>query len=144
MLVLQKSYSRRSHLTCSVKKIVLKFFANFTGKYLCWRVFFNDTILKNISEQVLLLWLFCIPVTQKEKQALSLWSDYTSRLFLTALLQVAQGMLLMYLRNFLEFFRELQSYAKKNGRIFSFLRELEKTELGSTFLWFLGITISVK
>ena len=74
---------------------------------------FNYTNLKNICKQLLLLWLFCIPVTQKEKQAPRLGLDYTSRLFLTALLQVTQGMLLMYLRSFLEFFRVLQSYAKK-------------------------------
>ena len=32
--------SESSHRRCSVKKGVLKNFANFTGKHLCWRLFF--------------------------------------------------------------------------------------------------------
>ena len=30
---------RSSHYRCSVKKVVLKTFANFTGKHLCWSLF---------------------------------------------------------------------------------------------------------
>ena len=50
---------RSSHRRCSVKKVVLKNFANFTGKHLCWSIFFNKVagltpILKDISEQLLL------------------------------------------------------------------------------------------
>ena len=30
---------RSSHRRCSVKKDVLKYFANFTGKHLCWSLF---------------------------------------------------------------------------------------------------------
>ena len=32
----KKPFSRRSHRRCSVKKGLLKNFANFTGKHLCW------------------------------------------------------------------------------------------------------------
>ena len=31
---------RRSHVRCSIKKAVLKNFAIFTGKQLCWSLFF--------------------------------------------------------------------------------------------------------
>ena len=34
---------RRSHRTYSGKKCVLKNFANFTGKYLCWSLVLKDT-----------------------------------------------------------------------------------------------------
>ena len=33
--------SRSNHWRCSVKKGVLKSFANFTGKHLCFSLFFN-------------------------------------------------------------------------------------------------------
>ena len=36
-----KEIFRSSHLRCSVKKGVLRNFAEFTGKYLCQRLFFN-------------------------------------------------------------------------------------------------------
>ena len=46
---------RRNHQRCSIKKAVLKDFAIFTGKHLCWRLKdSNATILKNICEQLLL------------------------------------------------------------------------------------------
>ena len=65
---------RSSHRRCSVKKGVLKNFANFTGKHLCWSLFWNfiknrlqhrcfpvkfakflrTPILKNICERLLL------------------------------------------------------------------------------------------
>ena len=33
--------TRSSHQRCSIKKGVLKNFAKFTGKHLCWRLFFD-------------------------------------------------------------------------------------------------------
>ena len=67
---------RISHRRCSVKKDVLKKFANFTGKRLCWSLFLiklqaklqhwcfpvkfakslRTSILKNICERLLLQW----------------------------------------------------------------------------------------
>ena len=38
-LVLSQTPSRSSHRRCSVKKGVLKNFANFIGKHLCWSLF---------------------------------------------------------------------------------------------------------
>ena len=38
--------SRSSHRRCSVNKDVLKNFANFTGKHLCWSLFNKVTYLK--------------------------------------------------------------------------------------------------
>ena len=76
---LTESNIRSSQRRCSVKKAVLKIFANFTGKHLCWSLFliklqanlikkrlqqryfpvnfakfFRTPILKNICEQLLL------------------------------------------------------------------------------------------
>ena len=48
---------RSSHLRYSIKKVVLKNFANFTGKHLCQSFFFNKVAglrLKNTSERLLL------------------------------------------------------------------------------------------
>ena len=45
LITLKKKYRsshqkcRRSHQRCSIKKCVLKDFANFTGKHLCWSLF---------------------------------------------------------------------------------------------------------
>ena len=39
--------TRQSHRRCSVKRGVLKNFANFTGKHLCWRLFL--TMLQSFS-----------------------------------------------------------------------------------------------
>ena len=33
--------NKSSHRRCSVKNSVFKHFANFTGKHLCWSLFFN-------------------------------------------------------------------------------------------------------
>ena len=51
---------RSSHRICSVKKVVLKNFANFTGKNLCWSLFLIKlqfqgpaTLLKKTSTKVL-------------------------------------------------------------------------------------------
>ena len=41
LITLLKRY-RSSHRRCSVKKGVLKNFANFTGKHPCWSLFFNE------------------------------------------------------------------------------------------------------
>ena len=49
-----------SHQRCSIKKVVLKHFAIFTGKHLCWSVFFNKVagqkgcnfITKRIQSQI--------------------------------------------------------------------------------------------
>ena len=38
---LESHSHRRSHRRCSVKKGVLRNFANFTGKHMCQRLFFN-------------------------------------------------------------------------------------------------------
>ena len=38
---LKHYYFRSSHLRCSVKKIVLRIFAKFTGKHLCQRFYFS-------------------------------------------------------------------------------------------------------
>ena len=38
---LLKIFFRSSHWRCSVKIHVLKSFTNFTGKHLCWSLFFN-------------------------------------------------------------------------------------------------------
>ena len=54
----------RSSHWCSVNKGVLKNFENFTGKHLCWGLFFlwnlrnlkKKTIPKNIGEELLLTW----------------------------------------------------------------------------------------
>ena len=52
---------RSSHRSCSVKKAVLKNFANFTGKHLCWSLFlitlqvFRPAIL---LKKILLHWCF--------------------------------------------------------------------------------------
>ena len=50
---------RSSHRMCSIKNGVLKSFAKFTGKHLCWSVFLNKvsglrpaTLLKEILTQV--------------------------------------------------------------------------------------------
>ena len=40
LITLLKRY-RSSHRSCSVKKGVLKNFANFIGKHPCWSLFFN-------------------------------------------------------------------------------------------------------
>ena len=53
------SLSRRSHQRCSTKKIVLKNFAIFIGKHLCWSLFLIKLmtwrpILKNTWERLLL------------------------------------------------------------------------------------------
>ena len=41
-----KEIFRSSHLRCSVKKGVLRNFAEFTGKYLCQRLFFNKVAVE--------------------------------------------------------------------------------------------------
>ena len=38
---LKQTHFRSSHQRCSIKKGVLKNFSKFTGKHLCWRLFFN-------------------------------------------------------------------------------------------------------
>ena len=54
--------NRSSHWRCSVKKGVLKNFANFTGKYLCWSLFLinlqalrSATLLKRNSNTAVFL-----------------------------------------------------------------------------------------
>ena len=49
---------RSSHQKCSLKKVFLKNFTKFSGKYLCWSLFFNKvsgmrptTLLKMILQQ---------------------------------------------------------------------------------------------
>ena len=39
---------RSNHKMCSVKKVVLKNFANFPGKHLSWSVFFNEVAASGI------------------------------------------------------------------------------------------------
>ena len=42
---LQLDHYRSSHQRCSIKKVLLKNFAIFTGKHLCWRLFFLESTL---------------------------------------------------------------------------------------------------
>ena len=50
--------SRSNHQRCSVKKAVLKYFAIFTGKHLCWSLFLikfqASPVLKNVCDRPLL------------------------------------------------------------------------------------------
>ena len=75
---------RRRHRTCSMKKPILKHFVIFTGKHLCWGLFFNQIaghetcglffanigkfvrrpILKNISEGLHFWKVFCENIFQ--------------------------------------------------------------------------------
>ena len=55
---------RSSHWSCSVKKFVLRNFANFTGKHLCWSLFLVKlqtfrpaTLLKRDSKTDVFLWI---------------------------------------------------------------------------------------
>ena len=55
----------RSHRRCSIKKGVLKNFAEFTGKRLCWSLFKNKVFIINkvcnfIIEETLALVFFCV------------------------------------------------------------------------------------
>ena len=43
---------RSSHQRCFVEKVVLKFFANFTGKFLWWSVFLTKFV-KNFVKKIL-------------------------------------------------------------------------------------------
>ena len=46
---------RSSHRRCSIKKGVLKNFANFTGKHLCWSLFLiTDLQARNFIKKILL------------------------------------------------------------------------------------------
>ena len=52
------SYVRSSHWSCSVKDGVLKYFANFTGKHLCW-TFFESSGLQIYQKVPLTLVFSC-------------------------------------------------------------------------------------
>ena len=52
-LALRLAISKSTHLTCSVKKSVLRNFAKFTGKHLCQSRFFNKVAgLRNFYEHL--------------------------------------------------------------------------------------------
>ena len=58
---MQNEIFRSSHRRCSVKKDVLKNFANFTGKHLCRSLFFNKVAgLKNFIKKRLQLRCFTV------------------------------------------------------------------------------------
>ena len=41
-LLVTKSNSQKQPMDCSIQKAVLKSFAIFTAKHLCWSLFFNE------------------------------------------------------------------------------------------------------
>ena len=57
------TYFRTSHHSCTMKKVVFKNFAIFTGKHLCLSIFLNKvairpvTLLKRDSNTIVFLWI---------------------------------------------------------------------------------------
>ena len=77
---------RSSHWRCSVRKVVLRNFANFTGKHLCQSLFFNK--IADLRPATLFrkrLWHRCFPVNFVKFLRTSFLQNIFERLFLCSL-----------------------------------------------------------
>ena len=55
---LQPDHYRSSSQSCFIKKVLSKNFAIFTGKHLCWRLFFlESTLFKRVSNTSVFVWI---------------------------------------------------------------------------------------
>ena len=97
---------RSSHQRCSLKKVFLKNFTKFTGKHLCWSLFFNKvsglrpaTLLKKRLQQrcfpVNFLKFLGTPFLQKTSQRLLLFVIHLTVSFCKEVLYIYSNLLLL-------------------------------------------------
>ena len=97
---------RSSHQRCSLKKVFLKNFIKFTGKHLCWSLFFNkvsglrpSTLLKKRLQQrcfpVNFLKFLRTPFLQKTSQRLLLFVIHLTVSFCEEVLYIYSNLLLL-------------------------------------------------